>query len=67
MWDLQTVSITLPSLMAVGIEEAQIQYLFHLSRDHIVKRSHDLEVGVPPSQVTSLPSLMTIDIVEVQI
>ena len=45
---------------------AGISFL-NLSRDHEIKRSHDFEVRIPPSQVTTLPSLGTIDIAEVQI
>ena len=40
---------------------------YHLSRNHIIKRSHDLEVEVPLSQVATLSSLVAIDIGEVQI
>ena len=42
-------------------------YFFHLSRDHIIKWSHDFEVEVPPSQVTTLSNLVFIDIADVQI
>ena len=39
----------------------------HLSRDHVIKRTRDFEVGVPPLQVTTLPSLVAIGIAEVLI
>ena len=40
---------------------------FHLSCDHIIKNSRNFEDWVPPPQVTTLPSLVAIDIAEVQI
>ena len=39
---------------------------FRLSHDHMVKRSHGLGAGVRPMQVTTLSSLVVIDIAEVQ-
>ena len=39
----------------------------NFSRDHVIKRLRDFEGGVPPLQVTILPSLVTIDIAEGQI
>ena len=45
---------------------AGISFL-NLSRDHVIKRSHDFEGGVPPPQVTTLPSLVARGIVEEQI
>ena len=47
-------------------ESADISFL-NLSRDHVIKRSRDFEGGVPPLQVTTLSSLVAIDIAEVQI
>ena len=38
-----------------------------MSRDHVIDRSRDFEVGVPPPQVTTLPSLVATGIVEGQI
>ena len=39
----------------------------HLSRDHMMKRSHGLEAGVLSMQVTTLSSLVVIDVAKVQI
>ena len=39
----------------------------NLSRDHAIKRSREFEGRVPPLQVTILPSLKAIGIVEEQI
>ena len=38
-----------------------------MSRDHVIDRSRDFEGGVPPPQVTTLPSLVVIGIAEGQI
>ena len=40
---------------------------FHVSCDLIIKRLRDFEGGVPLLLVTTLPSLVAIDIVKVQI
>ena len=47
-------------------ESADISFL-NLSCDHVIKRSRDFEGGVLPLQVTTLSSLVAIDIAEVQI
>ena len=39
----------------------------NLSRDRVIKRLRDFEDWDPPPQVTILPSLAAIDIVEVQV
>ena len=41
--------------------------ILNLSRDHVIKRSREFEGGVSPLQVTILPGLVTIGIVEEQI
>ena len=40
---------------------------FHLSCNHVNKRSPDFEGGVTPPQVTTLPSLVAIGVAEGQI
>ena len=50
--------------MAIGIVEVQIYIFFHLSRDHVIKKSSGFEGGVPPLYVTTLPDLMAIGIAE---
>ena len=40
---------------------------FHFSRDYVVKRSRDFDVGVPPPQATTLLSLVVIGIPKVQV
>ena len=45
---------------------ANIRFL-NSSRDRITNRSRDFEGGVPPPQVTTLPSLVAMDIAEGQI
>ena len=42
-------------------------YFLNLSHDHVIKRSRDFESGVLPLQVTTLPRLMAIVIVDEQI
>ena len=41
--------------------------ILNLSRDHVIKRSREFEGGASPLQVTTLPSLVAIGIVEEQI
>ena len=67
MWGLLTISYHLPSLVAIGAVEVQIFFFFHFSCDHVIKRLHNLEAGVPPLQVTTLSSLVATDIAEMQI
>ena len=38
---------------------------FHLRRDHVIKRFRNIEVGAPPPQIITLPSLVAIVIAEV--
>ena len=45
---------------------ADIRFL-NLSCDHTIKRSREFEGAIPPLQVTNLPSLVAIGIVEGQI
>ena len=40
---------------------------FHLSRDHIIKKSCDFQGGVPPPNVTTLSILVAIGIAKGQI
>ena len=40
--------------------------IFNLSRDHIIKRWHDLVDGIFQPQVTTLPSLVVIGIVDIR-
>ena len=40
--------------------------IFNLSRDHIIKRSHDLVGGIFQLQVTTRPSLVVIGIVDIR-
>ena len=38
---------------------------FHFPRDHVIKRSRNIEVGAPPPQIITLASLVAIAIAEV--
>ena len=67
MWGLPTVTYHPANFDGHRYcESADISFL-NLSRDHVIKRSRDFEGGVPPLQVTTLSSLVAIDIAEVQI
>ena len=67
MWDLPTVSYhPAKSDDHRYCRSADISFL-NLSHDRVIKRLPDFEDCDPTPQVTTLPSLAAIDIVEVQV
>ena len=67
MWGLPTVSYHPAKFDGHRYcQSADISFL-NMSRDHVIDRSRDFEVGVTPPQVTTLPSLVATGIVEGQI
>ena len=61
MWGLPTVSYHSAKFDGHRYcESADISFL-NLSCDHVIKRSRDFEGGVLPLQVTTLASLVAID------
>ena len=56
--------ITLSSLVAIGFMVVKMLLVCHvISQDHVVKGSGDFTSGIPSWKVTTLPSLVAIDIV----
>ena len=67
MWGLLTVSYHPARFDSHRYCESADLGFLNLSRDHVVKKSRDFEGWVPPPQVTTMPNLEAIDIVEVPI
>ena len=67
MWGLPTVTYHPANFDGHRYCESTDISFLNLSRDHVTKRSCDFEGGVPPPQVTTLPSLGAIGIAEGQV